>query len=378
MTQHQDVRRTLVVGTGAIAGAHASAVAHHGDRAAVAQAVDVDETRVEAFAERHGIASWGTDLAAALAERPDLAHVCTPPGTHVPLTVQCLEAGVPVLLEKPPALSLAEMDHLLEVSERTGVDVAVVFQHRFGGAAQHLRRLLADGALGRTHVATCDTLWFRAPEYFAVPWRGSWEIEGGGPTMGHGIHQFDLLLSLLGSWQEVTAMAARQARDTATEDVSLALVRFDDGALASIVNSLLSPRETSTIRVDTERATVEVEHLYGYRAEDWRFTPAPGQEDAADLWRWEDDGRGSGHTHQVGAIFDVLDARDRGEDAGPLPVSLREARDTLELVAAIYASAFTGQVVRRGDIGPGHPFYERMDGTGAPWAAATTGQAVSA
>jgi hypothetical protein len=54
---------------------------------------------------------------------------------------------------------------------------------------------------------------------------------------------------------------------------------------------------------------------------------------------------------------------------GRLPVPLREARSTMELVAAIYASAFTGQVVRCGDIGPGHSFYERMDGTGAPWAA---------
>jgi len=62
----------------------------------------------------------------------------------------------------------------------------------------------------------------------------------------------------------------------------------------------------------------------------------------------------------------LLDAMDAGEQ---LPVPLSEARSTLELVAAIYASAFTGQVVLRGDIGPGHPFYARMDGTGAPWTA---------
>lgn len=363
-------RRTVVVGTGAIAGAHAGAVAAHGDRAVVTAAVDVDADRARAFAEKHGIERSGTDLAAVLAERPDLAHLCTPPGTHVPLAVQCLEAGVPVLMEKPPALSLAEMDTLLEVSERTGVPVAVVFQHRFGGAGRLAQRLIAEGAagsgIGPVHAAVCNTLWYRPDGYFEVPWRGRWDVEGGGPTMGHGIHQFDLLLALLGPWSEVTAMATRRSRPTDTEDLSAALVRFEGGAIATVLNSLLSPRETSVVRVDAEHATVEVEHLYGYDDASWTFTPAPGHEALAEVWRSGLGQGASGHTAQLGLVLDALD------DGGPLPVPLAEARATMELVAAIYASAFTGQAVRRGEIGPGHPFHARMDGTGAPWPAVKT------
>lgn len=367
-TEHR--RRTVVVGTGAIAGAHAGAVAEHGDRAVVTAAIDLDGDRARAFAQAQGIERWGTDLAAVLAEKPDLAHVCTPPGTHVPLAVQCLEAGVAVLMEKPPALSLAEMDELLEVSERTGVQVAVVFQHRFGGAGRLARRLITEGTggagIGPVHAAVCNTLWYRPDAYFDVPWRGRWEVEGGGPTMGHGIHQFDLLLALLGPWSEVTAMAARRSRPTDTEDLSAALVRFDDGAVATVLNSLLSPRETSVIRVDTEHATLELEHLYGYDDDDWTFTPAPGHEDLAEVWRAGLGHGASGHAAQLGLLLDALD------DGGPLPVPLAEARDTMDLVAAIYASAFTGRLVRRGEIGPGHPFHARMDGTGAPWPAVKT------
>jgi hypothetical protein len=51
----------------------------------------------------------------------------------------------------------------------------------------------------------------------------------------------------------------------------------------------------------------------------------------------------------------------------PPPVTLPDARMTLELIAAIYASAFTCRSVRRGEIGPRSPFYQRMDGSGAPW-----------
>jgi len=367
------LRRTLIVGTGSIAAAHAAAIATHSVRAVVVAGVDLEPARARDFAARHGIEGWSADLHTALGQtwaddgKLDLAHICTPPGSHVPLAVQCLEAGVPVLLEKPPALSLAEVDDLIEVSERTGVDVAVVFQHRFGSGARRAQALLAESAssgegIGRPLVATCHTLWYRDADYFAVPWRGRWDVEGGGPTMGHGIHQFDLLLALLGPWAEVSAMAGRQARDTDTEDVSMAVVRFASGALATIVNSVVSPRQTSSLRIDTERATLEVEHLYGYTDADWTFTAAPGHEDLAALWTTDDAEPRSSHASQMEAL---LDAMDRGEH---LPVSLSEARKTLELVAAIYASAFTGQVVRRGDIGPGHPFYTRMDGTGSPWA----------
>jgi predicted dehydrogenase len=369
------LRRTLIVGTGSIAAAHATAVAGQGGRAVVVAGVDLEPARARDFAARHGIEGRSADLDNALAQtwadggRLDLAHICTPPSSHVPLAVQCLRAGVPVLLEKPPALSLAQVDELLAVSESTGVDVAVVFQHRFGSGARRARALLAvDGApeqgIGRPLVATCHTLWYRDAEYFAVPWRGRGDVEGGGPTMGHGIHQFDLLLALLGPWAEVSALAGRQARDTDTEDVSMAVVRFDSGALATVVNSVVSPRRTSSLRIDTERATLEVEHLYGYTDADWTFTAAPGHEELAALWTTDDTAPGSSHACQMAALLDAMDA---GE---PLPVPLREARSTLELVAAIYASAFTGKVVRCGDIGPGHPFYARMDGTGAPWAAA--------
>lgn len=348
--------RTAIVGTGAIADAHARAVHAVPERARVVAAVDVDVPRAKEFARTWDVPAMYGSVAELLVDGDvDLVHVCTPPRSHLPIALECLAAGVTVLVEKPPVVSLSEMDILLAAERRSAGRVAAVFQHRFGSAAVRLRRLATDDVLGRPLVATCHTLWYRDDEYFAAPWRGSWAHEGGGPTMGHGIHQLDLLLSVLGRWEQVTALAVRQSRPTETEDVSMAMVTFANGAVASVVNSLVSPRETSTLRFDYEHATVEVEHLYGYRDTDWTVTPAPGQ---PDFWLSGVD-TPSGHEAQLVA---VLDALDRGE---PPPVTLADTRDTMEFIAALYESAFTGRPVRRGEVSAA--FAERMDGTGAPW-----------
>jgi len=357
--------RVAIVGTGGIATAHAAALAGLAGRATLVAVCDTDGARADAFAAEWSHPAVFTDLAELLRlERLDLVHICTPPGSHVALAELCLRAGVPALIEKPPALSLADMAGLALTQQETGVPVLTVFQHRFGSAAVRLRELLGAGVLGRPLVAACSTLWYRDAGYFAVPWRGTWAAEGGGPTMGHGIHQFDLLLSVLGEWEEVTAVAGRQSRPTETEDVSLAIVSFASGALATIVNSVVSVRETSALRFDFEHATVELEHLYGYGDADWTLTALPGHDEITDAWARDREDRASGHTAQLAAIFDAFDA------GTPPPVGLADSTVTMELVAAIYASAFTGQPVSRGQITDDSPFYRSMEGSGAPWAAA--------
>jgi predicted dehydrogenase len=354
--------RVGIVGTGGIAHAHAEAIAELGDRVELVAVADIDAERASDFASRFGVATTYRDAGELLdAEHLDLVHICTPPQTHVPLAILAMRAGVPPLVEKPPALSLREMDELAAVQAETGVPVLTVFQHRYGGAAVRLRELFGSGVLGRPLVATCETLWFRPDEYFDVPWRGRWDVEGGGPTMGHGIHQFDLLLSILGPWSTVSAFAARQARPTDTEDVSVALARFENGALATIVNSVVSPRETSRLRFDFEYASVELEHLYGYTDADWRFTPAPGQEELADAWAVGPGELTSGHRVQFEAILDALDA---GAEPG---VSLEEARRTMEFAAATYASAFRGVPIAAGELSGDDPFTASMDGGAVPW-----------
>lgn len=352
--------RVAIVGTGGIAQAHATAIAAHPGYV-LSAAIDVDVARAKDFAHKFDVARTGTSIDDVLAGGPlDMVVICTPPSSHVPLALEGLERDLHVVIEKPPAMSLRQMRQLQAAEELSLGSVSCIFQQRFGSGAQKLTRLAEQGALGRPLVGVCNTLWFRDQAYFDVPWRGLWDVEGGGPTMGHGIHQFDLLLHLWGPWTEVSAFASKLARKTDTEDVSAAVIRFESGAIATVINSVISPRETSQIRLDFEYATVELGHLYGYSDGDWTFTPAPGHEELSESWNAGDD-IPSGHTAQYAAISSSL------AEGGQAPVTLAQAYPTLELAAAIYASSITGTTIARGEINAEHPFFDRMDGRLDPW-----------
>ncbi|WP_323959702.1 gfo/Idh/MocA family oxidoreductase [Arthrobacter sp. JZ12] len=351
--------RTAVVGAGGIAqGRHLPALQSLGNRVEIAAVVDMDAGRAREVADQFGAPHSFGEIGEMLAQvRPDLVLVCTPPGSHTDAVIRSLDAGASVWCEKPPTLSLAEYDEILTHEGENGPYASYVFQHRFGSAAQALRRQIADGDLGAPLVGICHTLWYRDAAYYDVEWRGKWETEGGGPTMGHGIHQMDLLLSLLGDWTEVSATMGTLGRDVETEDVSFAHVTFANGAIVSVVNSVLSPRETSYLRFDFADATVEVEHLYGYNNSHWKWTPAPhANPESVAAWAPTQD-LGSSHEVQLEELVSSLERGERPAASGS------DGRRVLELAAGLYESAITGRRVKRGDLTRENPFYWSMNGS---------------
>lgn len=347
------ILRVALVGTGSVARLHAEAVAAH-PRADLVAVTDHSRDAADSFAATWGVASVYDDLDGLLAaEHPDVVLVCTPPGAHHGQVLASFAAGAHVVVEKPPASSLDDLDEMRAAADAADRRLAVVFQQRTGTAAAHARRLLRDGSLGRPLIAVCETLWYRDAEYFAVPWRGRWQTEGGGTTLGHGIHQIDLLSYLLGDWASVQGRLWRLDRDTETEDASTATVTFANGVVAQITTSAVSPRETSSIRIDTQKATITVDHLYGHGHENWSITPAPGSDVDAQSWAMPGAEERSGHAPLLRDVFDALLAGDA------LPDTAADPSRSFEIVAAIYASAAAdGAVITPADIAR-HPTHRR-------------------
>ncbi len=174
------------------------------------------------------------------------------------------------------------------------------------------------------------------------------------------------MLWLLGDWREVRAMIATQERAVEFEDVAMALVRFENGAMSSIVNSVLSPRQESYLRLDFQQATVEVNALYRYDNEHWRFSlpegtgssTATSEVSALEHWRALAGSPNVTSGHEV-QLAEILDSMERGE---PPPVTGDDARRILEFIASLYKAAMTGQPVLRGEITPADPYYYASNG----------------
>jgi predicted dehydrogenase len=374
----QEKLRVGIVGCGSIGRAHALSYQSN-PRVELVGVFDIIAERAAQYAERYETTAYGSGRE-LLDQQPDLVSIATPPGSHTDVAVEVLEAGCSALLEKPPATNLADMDVLAAADERSSGSLYVVFQHRHGSGARRAHRLLCSGELGTPLVAVCETLWYRPDSYFLPEWRGNWAGEGGGPTLGHGIHQIDLLLHLMGPWQTVDALAARIARPVEFEDVSGAIVTFESGAVATVVTSLLSPRELSRIRVDTTEGTLEVNHVYGYRDANWSWMPVPDAATAAGFGRdpglpsadgtepgdraagvdaWTASAgldRPSNHTAQIDQLVDDLLAG-RSHDT-----TLASTRPTMEFVAALYASSLERETICRRDLTPSNRFYSSLNG----------------
>jgi predicted dehydrogenase len=370
--------RVGIVGCGTIARAHALSYQSNA-RVELVGVVDVDPVRAGGFAEQFGTTAYGS-CRELVDHQPDLVSVATPPGNHTEVASELLESDCSVLLEKPPTTNLADMDVLAAAEKASSGSIYVVFQHRHGSGARRAHQLLHSGALGTPRVAVCETLWYRPDAYFLPEWRGNWVGEGGGPTLGHGIHQIDLLLHLLGPWETIDGRAARIARPVEFEDVSLAILTFASGAVGTVVTSLLSPRELSRIRVDTTVGTLEVDHVYGYSDADWSWTPAPDATTAASLGRdpglpgaggtggLEASGSEdiwaasagldvpSNHAAQIDQLVDDMLAGRRHD------TTLASTRQTMEFITALYASSIERETVHRRDLTPADRFYHSLNG----------------
>jgi predicted dehydrogenase len=348
--------QTAIIGTGGIAQQHLEAIRQFPNQLALAAVVDSDPERLATFAQTHNIAHTYTRTEDLFnAHQLDLVQICTPPRSHLDLIQQSLQAGAWVLCEKPLVASLAEFDALSHAENETDKYVSTVFQWRFGSGAQHLKRLVEAGELGKPLVGLCYTLWYRGLAYYAGTWHGKWSSEVGGTVMMHGIHLMDLLLWLMGDeWETVHAMMGTLDRPIEVEDAAMALVRFQNGALATLMSSAVSPRQDTYLRLDFQKATAEVRSLYYAHPHEWQFSIPEGS--PPEHWSTFPDQYIGDHAAQ---LRHLLGSMERGQC--PL-VSGAEARRPLEFVASLYKSALTGQTVKRGSITPDDPFYHAMNG----------------
>ncbi|MGH6942793.1 MAG: Gfo/Idh/MocA family protein [Geminicoccaceae bacterium] len=228
--------RIALIGLGMAVTPHARSLVDLADRVEVASAFSRSKTRREAFAERFAF-PLADDLERVAAD-PSISAVMvlTPPDTHLDLVRRFAAAGKHILLEKPLERSTERALELVEATERAGVRLGVVFQHRFRLASEHLRELIEDRALGELAAVNLQCPWWRPQSYYDEPGRGTRERDGGGVLITQAIHTLDLLLSLTGPIAEVAAVTGTsRLHRMECEDFVGAGLRFAGGAPGALM-----------------------------------------------------------------------------------------------------------------------------------------------
>ena len=223
----------------AVAGAGSIGIAHMAAARASAtcslMAIVDPGAHAPAVASHVGVPLYPSLEALIADARPDGVVLATPNALHVPQAIQCIQAGLPVLVEKPLATSVAEGELLLQAVRATGARVLVGHHRAHSPILARAREVIRSGALGRL-VAVMGSAAFLKPErYFAeAPWRRE---AGGGPILINMIHEVHSLRMLCGEIAAVQAFASHAVRGFPVEDTVAIGLRFANGALGTFMLS---------------------------------------------------------------------------------------------------------------------------------------------
>ncbi len=350
-----------IIGCGVIGPIHAAAIQSLPDAELVAVA-DCAPEKAAKLAQHYRAKAY-TDISQMLAnEHLDVVNICTPSGMHGEHAIMAMRAGSNVIVEKPMEITRERIAKMLEVQRATGRQLAVISQHRFDEASLQVKKLLEEKALGRLVLGNAAIPWWRSQQYYdSGTWRGTWSLDGGGILMNQSIHSIDILQWLMGRVKTIKAYTDTLVHTTETEDVAVAVLRFENGALGTIsATTGAYPGVTTRIEVYGDQGSAIIEHDqlayihllhtekeqvgdYGGSTNQAEYFKAKHtkQTEPVDQHAMSDPAALQYKTHAL-QIADMIAAI--REQRTPLNDG-EEARHPVEVILGIYESAHTGKQV---------------------------------
>jgi myo-inositol 2-dehydrogenase/D-chiro-inositol 1-dehydrogenase len=273
------------------------------------------------------------DLEALLDLDLDVVSVCTPPDSHVDLTLRSLEAGCSVLCEKPVARDLADARRLLAAArdaEAAGQVVAIGHVARFEAEHAAAQRLVADGMVGRVAMMT-HSMTSAFP-----PWsEGGWLADperSGGPLLDLAVHSFDYLAWVSGA-RAVRVHAVAGDTPVGPTTYALATVRYDNGAMAQVQASWANPASRG-FRLDCELVGTDGRVSWDY--DSIRNGELHGGDGSSEVFFPLGE---RGYAAELAAFTEAARA------GGPSPVPVEAGYEALRTALAAHRSLATGQPV---------------------------------
>ncbi|MEN9538253.1 MAG: hypothetical protein RLZZ126_488 [Pseudomonadota bacterium] len=345
--------RIAVAGAGYIGQAHIG-VAQKSATVKLSAIVDPSPAAA-AVAAQAGVALYASIDELLARDRPDGLVLATPNHLHVEQSLQCLRAGMPILLEKPIATHVAEAERLLAA---IGPQHKVLIGHHRAHSTimAKAKEVVDSGRLGQLVAVQGSATFLKPDHYFAeAPWRRE---QGAGPILLNMIHEVHNLRMLCGDIVAVQAFASHATRGFPVEDTVAINLRFDSGVLGTFLLS-----DTAACPRSWEQTSQENKAYPTYADEDcyiitgtngslsvptMRLKTYPRPEDRSWWKEFEVGVVGLVREDPIRRQMEHFGAVVRGE-AEPL-VNARDGFQNLRITEAITQAARTGQVVQIGDL----------------------------
>ncbi len=338
-----------IVGAGMISSLHADAL-KHSEKARLVAVFDLAKERAEKLAGDFAPeAKVYNDLKALLADPSvEVVNVVTPNALHTDVVIAAAEAGKHVLCEKPPAMSLADTDRMIDACRRADRRLGIFVQCRLREPIRQMKRALDEGRFGRLLRVDAAMKWYRSTDYYRTDaWRSD-RRSGAGVTIQHAFHYIDLLQYFAGPAERVQARMANLAHpDVSIEDTLDATIEFQNGVIGSIAASTaLWPGTDVRIEVFGSEGTAIMQ---GTAMAMWNFRDERPEDEA--IRRCGDaavaTAAGSATAlpsidHRM-VIDDCVDAIESGREVA---IPCQSVRPTLEISLAMYRSDRLGEPVR--------------------------------
>ena len=189
--------------------------------------------------------------------KPSIVSVTVPSGLHFQIAKYAMEHDSNLLLEKPMTMSVSEAREIFELSSKTGLKIAMGHIYRYLPIVGLIKEDIAEGKFGKVTHGSIYVRWGHGEDYYqSAAWRGTWKSDGGA-LMNQTIHAIDLLVWLMGSEpEEASAMIAKRIRNIEAEDLGMAVLRLENGALAQIegTTATIPSKHTAEFSVFCENA----------------------------------------------------------------------------------------------------------------------------
>lgn len=340
-----------IIGVGNIGFAHAKSLFESKiEHAELTALCDISSKRREVIGELFpGIALFEDHNKLIDSGLADAVIIAVPHYSHAPIAVDCFNAGLHVMTEKPAGVYIRQAKQMIDAAKSSGKTFGIMFNQRTHPLFAKAKEIVESGLLGKKkRFVWIITNWYRNQEYYnSGGWRGTWRGEGGGVLINQAPHNLDIWQWIFGMPSRITAFCnVGKYHHIEVEDDATIYAEYDDGAVATFITSTGEYPGTNRLEIsgDLGKMIIENNIMQWWKLDcpERKYCFESGEHDALPKIEYEETKNTVRETAHKGIIQNFVNNILYGEELlAPGVDGLCE----LTISNAAYLSAWTGKTV---------------------------------